>query len=263
MTLFADGRRGTSRALDRALALLKGLRAALRARPPVQLGARAAYRLWAETYDAEADNVILALEEAIFRDLLGGIDLAGKDVIDVGCGTGRHWADLAAGRPAHLAGVDSSPEMLARLRARHPGATLHERPGDDLAFLADAGADVLVSTLMLGHVRDVENELREWCRVLRAGAHVLLTDFHPAAYASGMKRTFSHRGTTIEVEHRLRTVDALRALFASRRLEVVRFAEKALDSTVRGMFERRGRPDAFHRGFGTPLVLGFHLRLSG
>jgi ubiquinone/menaquinone biosynthesis C-methylase UbiE len=263
MPLSADGKRSASPATARALSLLRSLRAALR-RKPLRLAPREAYRLWAETYDAESDNAVLALEHGIFRDLLGDIPLAGRSVVDVGCGTGRHWGELMAPGPARLQGVDSSPEMLARLRSRHPEAALHVRPGEDLEVLEDASVDVLVSTLMLGHVRDADRELREWVRVLRGpGAQILLTDFHPAAHESGMKRTFSHRGETLEVEHRHVTIAALRALFASNGLEVVRCVERALDASVEGLFERRGRPDVLRHRFGTPLVIGFHLRLAG
>ncbi len=53
------------------------------------------------------------------RDLARRIDLAGpKRVVDLGCGPGNSTAVLAARWPgAHLTGVDSSEEMLAKARA--------------------------------------------------------------------------------------------------------------------------------------------------
>jgi len=68
------------------------------------------YELWAPAYDRDP-NHLLALEERTLKPLLP--DLAGQQVLDLGCGTGR-WLelllDLAARRPV---GVDRSPAMLS------------------------------------------------------------------------------------------------------------------------------------------------------
>lgn len=220
----------------------------------------AAYRLWAESYDDQPDNLIFALDEALLRELSSEVDLAGKSVVDVGCGTGRHWAALEAAAPRRLRGVDSSPEMLERLRVRHPQALVDVRTGPTLDGFDDGSADVIVSTLMIGHVPDLEGELREWRRILAPGGDVVVTDFHPRAFQSGMRRTFAHRGSTFEVRHELRTTEELRSLFARAGFEVVRFAEEALDERARPYLERTGKLHVLGERFATPLVMGFHLR---
>src|SRR6266550_7860985 len=77
----------------------------------------AAYNDWAETYDRDQNRT---------RDLAGEtlrqveLNLAGRRVIEVGCGTGRNTEWLArpeAGSGSILA-LDFSEEMLARARAR-------------------------------------------------------------------------------------------------------------------------------------------------
>jgi SAM-dependent methyltransferase len=244
-----------------AKALWQSLRGALVPQGRVhRLAPRDAYRLWSESYDAQPDNVILALERELFGELLSGVSLTDKAVVDIGCGTGRHWRELFAGHPRMLHGVDSSPEMLERLRTRYPDAELHLRVGPRLDWFRNGTVDVLVSTLMLGHERDVEGELREWGRLLPHGGEIIVTDFHPDAFRAGMTRTFVHRGVTFEVEHHLHTPSTLRSLFQALHLEVVSFRERTLDSTVRAYFERKSSMKAFRKGFGTPLVLGFHLR---
>src|SRR5205823_5945947 len=72
------------------------------------------------------------------------------DALDAACGTGR-YAEYLAGRGHRVLGVDSSPEMLARARARVPSGEfvlgdLHELP------LPDSSVDLVVSTLALAHV---------------------------------------------------------------------------------------------------------------
>ncbi|MGE0425836.1 MAG: methyltransferase domain-containing protein [Reyranellaceae bacterium] len=69
-------------------------------------------------------------------------------VVDVGCGAGNMMPLLAARWPgAKLAGVDGSPEMLARARKDHPAARFIE--ADLNHWRTDAPADVLFSNAAL------------------------------------------------------------------------------------------------------------------
>lgn len=225
-------RKGTKELAGSAVRRMKGLarralerfvRATIRTR---RLDSRAAYRLWSRTYDAQPRNPVLAVEREIFDNLLAEASIAGKDVVDVGCGTGRHWEQLFSRQPRTLHGVDSSPEMLARLAARHPRASLHRRDTKQLIEFGDASFDCVVSTLMLGHVRDAEAELREWTRLLKPGGEVIYTDFHPDALRKGAKRVFRHGLRTFEVESYTHDLGALRSTFRSLRLEPVRFEQR-------------------------------------
>src|SRR5687767_5928403 len=74
------------------------------------------YDKWAESYDSYP-NGLIKIEEPIVRRLLG--DVAGKRVLDAGCGTGRHTAWLAQ-QGARVTGVDPSSAMLAHARTKCP-----------------------------------------------------------------------------------------------------------------------------------------------
>jgi ubiquinone/menaquinone biosynthesis C-methylase UbiE len=240
--MFVNDERRIHKAARKTRALWVRLRTALGLRRLRVLSPKEAYRLWSRTYDAQPDNAVIALEQEIFRELLSDdmTTLADKVVLDVGCGTGRHWQRLLACQPRLLQGVDISNEMLARLRVRHPGAAVHLRTGPDLDGFRDASVDVVVSSLMLGYVREVDHELREWTRVLRTGGEVIVTDFHPDALRAGAKRTFTQRGATFEIQNYTHTVERLRELFHSLDLQVVGFGERQFN--------------------GVPVVLGFRLR---
>ncbi len=228
------------KALQATKALVRRLRLLLPFRRERPLPPREAYRLWSETYESQPGNPVLALEQEIWASLLSREAIAGKVVIDIGVGTGRHWSELVSYGPRELHGVDISPDMLGRLRARFPDAALHERTGTRLDAFSDASVDRIVSSLMLGHVRDVEGELREWTRLLRADGEIVYTDFHPDALQAGAKRTFEHHGATFEVESHHHAVAKLRSLFHALRLEITGFEERSYANT--------------------PLVLGFRLR---
>lgn len=109
---------------------------------------------------------------------------AGEAVLDVGCGTG----DLAlevyrrVGTTGQVAGIDASPEMIARARqkALRHSMTVDFRvePVEALSF-ADHSFDVVVSSLVFHHLPHVlkQRGLVEMRRVLKPGGRVLLVDF--------------------------------------------------------------------------------------
>ena len=225
-----------------------------------KLSSRDAYRLWSQTYDLETDNVLVAVEGRLFARLFSEANLTDKVVVDIGCGTGRHWDSLLARRPRGLHGVDNSPEMLARLRARYPDAMLHLRAGSTLDPLGTGDIDIITSRLMIGYVPRVIEEFREWTRVLRVGGEIIFTDFHPDALVAGAKRTMTHAGRTFEIENYIHPVSALRAVFDALHLQILRLDEEAVDESVRPIYERHQALDVYFESLGKPLVLGMRLR---
>jgi ubiquinone/menaquinone biosynthesis C-methylase UbiE len=151
------------------------------------------YRLWAETYDA-LPNPLLDLEEPVVRSMIDGI--APGMAVDAACGTGRQAAYLF-GRGFTVIAVDSSDAMLARARERVPLADI--RRGDLLDLpVADATVDLAVCSLALTHFADIERPITELSRIVRHGGHVVLSDVHPFAVATGahafFKATDASRG---------------------------------------------------------------------
>jgi ubiquinone/menaquinone biosynthesis C-methylase UbiE len=133
----------------------------------------AAYRSWSATYD-EPRNSLFDSDEPVMHDILDALPTG--TVLDAACGTGRYAAYLVA-RGHRVVGVDSSPEMLDRARARVPEATfvrgdLHRLP------LTDGAVDVVVCALALVHVPSVAPVMAEFARVLRPGGHVVISDVH-------------------------------------------------------------------------------------
>jgi ubiquinone/menaquinone biosynthesis C-methylase UbiE len=224
--------------------------------------AASAYDLWSATYDEEPDNLLVLLDEGLFEGLLRRVEVRGKRVVDVGCGTGRHWSKILAHGPSELVGYDLSAGMIARLRRKHPGATVHRASAEALSHTAPGSCDLLVSTLALSHVPSAGAALHEWARVLREGGDVLLTDFHPAA-AAVAETTFVHSGRLITVEKYVRPLPTLEAALAVSGFEVLVREERVIDESVRHHYERADKGAVFERMRGTPLLYGMHLRKRG
>ena len=155
------------------------------------LPTREGYDRWAAIYDAE-ENPLVLLEEPVFERLCGPV--AGLDLLDVGCGTGRHSLALAR-RGARVVAIDFSPAMLARARAK-PGAERvafrehdlrHPMPFEDARFALAASA------LVLDHVADLDQAFTELRRV--ASRAVVVTVMHPALMLRGVQARFTDPAT--------------------------------------------------------------------
>ncbi len=97
----------------------------------------------------------------------------GAHLLDVGCGTGHHLARLReCGYTA--AGVDGSPEMLAKARQQNPGADIRLADVEALPF-ADAQFDGVVCIEVLRYLPSPEQCVREMARVLKPGGVALVT----------------------------------------------------------------------------------------
>ncbi len=130
---------------------------------------RAYYDDFSEVYDRGRDRGYHAMIDEIEAGAV--VELAeGRDVLEVGCGTGLVLERVA--RVARRAeGLDLSPGMLARARAR--GLSVREGDATQLPF-DDASFDVVYAFKVLAHVPDVDRAIAEMVRVTRPGGHVLV-----------------------------------------------------------------------------------------
>jgi len=227
--------------------------------PRVEVLPAEGYDLWSATYDNQPENVVMHLEGQVFEDLIGDVTFRGKTVIDVGCGTGRHWAKMLDGAPERLIGYDVSSGMLARLREKYPQAVVHRLKHHELTDTANEECDVLVSTLALGYMPNLEATIGEWRRVLMRDGRVLISDFHPRAAATS-NRNFRHEGRIVNIRHYVHSLAYLRTTAARAGLEEVRFVEKVVDDSVRRFYESNDALNVFNQSKGVPLVYGILLK---
>jgi SAM-dependent methyltransferase len=155
------------------------------AAPPA--GNRQYYDAFAERYEAHRGG----RPGAAYHDLLDELESGfvehfgrGKDVLEVGCGTGlvleriRRFAGSARG-------IDLSPKMLELARARQLDVEL----GDATALpFADHSFDVACSFKVLAHVREIDLALSEMARVVRPGGFVIAEYYNPNSLRGLIKR---------------------------------------------------------------------------
>jgi len=97
-----------------------------------------------------------------------------RDILDLGCGTGRYSAGLAARFGARVIGVDPSEKMLAEARRKGGEGVEFVRGFAEAAPLEDASVDVVFMSMVFHHFTDPAQAARECHRVLRSGGAACL-----------------------------------------------------------------------------------------
>ncbi len=218
--------------------------------PTPTLNARDGYRLWAPTYADE--TAISHLDDQLAKALTP--PLAGLRLLDAGCGAGRRLLGCGA---TSAVGVDLSPEMLAA--GGDAGAAL--MVGDVRALpLPDRAFDMIWCRLVIGHVPDCRPAYAELARVADVGAEVLVTDFHPNAWAAGHRRTFRHNDIVCEVEHYVHPARAQIEAARACGLRLVEERQAEIGPEVRRFYERAGRLGLYEQHLGLPVVLALAFR---
>jgi SAM-dependent methyltransferase len=210
----------------------------------------AAYRLWAPTYHVE--TAVSALEDRVARNVTPV--LAGRRLLDVGCGIGRRLA-VSAGGAALAVGVDLVPEMLLAGRGV-PGRRLVAAGDVRRLPFAAASFDVVWCRLVLGHVECLDVAYRELAHVSKPGGSLLVSDFHSAAVAAGHTRSFRDSdGEVRDVEHHVHTPAAHVGAAGASGWTVTTTVEAAAAEAERPFYERAGRLRQLELEAGLPLVL--------
>lgn len=219
---------------------------------------REAYRYWADSFDE--GTPILALESRQLLPVLSNAlpEAAGKRFLDIGCGTGR-WLRWAVDRGGRAVGADLSPEML-HIAQRKPGLSGRMAQADAMATpFRDACADVVLSALVIGHMRPVALAMAELARLAAPGARVIVTDFHPDALRRGWKRTFKRGADTIEMESEPYAIAEL----AHHDLVLEEFRELPFGEQERHYFEDAGKSAWFDEMREQPAILIASYRRRG
>jgi ubiquinone biosynthesis O-methyltransferase len=171
----------------------------------------AAYAAWRESM---LGRITDELERDLILERTG--PAAGRRILDVGCGDGVLALELAE-RGAQVTGVDTSARMIAAARERA------KRAGHDVTFeVASAEAlpfspgtyDAVVAITILCFVEDAARTLREICRVLKPGGHLIIGELGKWSTWAAFRRIKGWFGSPVWRHARFRSPPELRQLAA-------------------------------------------------
>ncbi|MGC1208874.1 MAG: methyltransferase domain-containing protein [Ornithinimicrobium sp.] len=119
-------------------------------------------------------------ERPAVLELIG--DVGSQRIADLGCGAGNYLVELAR-RGAQVTGVDGSQALVAHAHmAAGVGAqVVHHDLEQPLAFLNDHSQDGVLCALVLHHLNDRPQFLKEVHRILRPGGWLVVSSTHPTA----------------------------------------------------------------------------------
>lgn len=128
--------------------------------------------LWGRDPRAWADSLEPQMRP-LFDATLGALEpLAGKDLLDAGCGAGL-VVRLAADRGAVVSGLDASAPLLDVARDRTPAADLRTGDMEELPYPGGT-FDIVTSFNAIQYATDPAAAVRELARVCRPGGQVAI-----------------------------------------------------------------------------------------
>ena len=221
------------------------------------------YALWSQVYD-EQPNPMLSLEHRVLGALLP--DVENRDVLDLGCGTGRWLATLSNKSPASLVGLDISPQMLQQAALKlGPRAKLLQ--GDcSNANLRPGSADLVLASFVLSHLQDPKRLFVQIARTLRSGGTAFVSDLHPRTVRTlRWSRSFRHRESVIQVGTEDWDLGLIKSLARGAGLELVTEIEAKFSAPELELLRSYGRTSVTEDVLRHPAIyiLQFQLAHTG
>jgi ubiquinone/menaquinone biosynthesis C-methylase UbiE len=178
------------------------------------------------------DAVGLAQYTDIARALLEGVSLRGKEVLDVGCGTGIQSLLALEGGATRVVGGDVSEYMLGQCRQKvqaqgySPERVAFQLLDAESLPFRDSCFDAVICGMVLGLIPDQETAVSEMVRVLRPGGVLAISTHGPEFYWEACETTFRAAPKRLVLGYRVefwpRTEKAVSRMFTAAELLDVR-----------------------------------------
>jgi cytosine/adenosine deaminase-related metal-dependent hydrolase/ubiquinone/menaquinone biosynthesis C-methylase UbiE len=216
------------------------------------------YSLWAEVYD-DQPNPLLSLEDRILGALLP--EVAGREVLDLGCGTGRWLARLAQKAPSNLQGIDISTEMLERASQKLGNrARLYQGDCSTAPFPAES-ADIVIASFVVSHLIDPKHLAEQIGKVLRADGTAFVSDLHPDTVERlGWSRSFRSQHGLVHLGAENWRLPFLTSLFEKAGLEVAAHVEARFGAPELDLLRKAGRSSVTEAASKHPAIYVLQLR---
>lgn len=117
------------------------------------------------------------LEMPAMKKMFRGNQLAGKKLLDLGCGSGR-YSKWAFSLGAKVTGIDPSNKLLDIAKRENPKAKFYQGTAGKLPF-KDSMFDTVISGLVFDYVEDLKQAFQEVFRVLKKNGLFVFSKMNP------------------------------------------------------------------------------------
>ncbi|MCF6137363.1 class I SAM-dependent methyltransferase [Pseudalkalibacillus berkeleyi] len=107
-------------------------------------------------------------------------DVENKKVLDAGCGAG-YYTEWLISNGAQVTAVDFSENMVQRTKARvgNKADVIHADLNEPLSAIKSKSKDLIVSALTLHYLKDWEQPIKEFNRILKNKGRFVFSVHHP------------------------------------------------------------------------------------
>ncbi len=105
-----------------------------------------------------------------------GLDIRGKDILEIGCGSGYGAFLLNQLNPKSYIGLDLMEEQIKLAREKYPHYQFIVQDATDLSQFAEASKDVIVIFGVLHHITDWQKTIDEIARVLKPNGSLFIEE---------------------------------------------------------------------------------------
>jgi cytosine/adenosine deaminase-related metal-dependent hydrolase/ubiquinone/menaquinone biosynthesis C-methylase UbiE len=216
------------------------------------------YRRWSAVYDSDA-NPMLSLERRFLECLLPPVE--GRDIVDLGCGTGRWLKALAARSPRSLVGLDFSAEMLAQAKKKLGGRAILLAGRCEAPSIESASADLILCSFVLSYISNIGRFIEQIRCIARPNADIFISDLHPGTEAKlGWRRGFRDGGDHVEVETHRRPLASILASFERQQIRPVAILEPRFGDPEFEILKSAGKSELISDLRNEPAIYLLHLR---
>jgi glycosyltransferase involved in cell wall biosynthesis len=128
--------------------------------------------------------------------------VAGKNVLDVGCGSGTIIKKLLAINK-NAVGVDINEQFIEFCRTKYPSGKFYRLDANNLKVFENNSFDSVVCSEVLEHLDAPENALKEFYRVLRCGGSLIVTTPNASFRWALIEAIWTNvRGNILETRHK-------------------------------------------------------------
>jgi ubiquinone/menaquinone biosynthesis C-methylase UbiE len=222
-----------------------------------------AYNILSKNYDNELNNgnITVFYNSLILNKIFHKLDFYGKTILDIGAGTGTNYSSLIDCNPEKYIACDVSKGMLEKFISKHPEIESFVVTDEKLPFIENNSTDIILSSLMIGYVKDLSKTFEEWNRVIKPGGHIIISFLSPNLSGKSTSRSFKNgNNKTLFIENYKHDVKQMKQVFSIFHWEVIDFLVEKVDMRSIDLFKKRKKENLFKEFEQKEIICAFILK---